>query len=222
MGQKVNPIGLRVGIRREWTGKWFAEGKAYSAGILEDVLIRRFFKKKYAEAGISSLEIERSPKKVKIAIATSRPGVIIGRQGSGVDDLVLKLEKQFKKLFEVEVVEVKKPDIDAVLVADNVARQLEKRIPFRRAAKQALQKAMEGGVKGIKVLLSGRLAGAEIARSEFFADGTVPLHTFRADIQYCEERAETTYGTIGVKVWVYLGDRFGKKFEKEETSAPEA
>lgn len=218
MGQKVNPVGLRSGIRREWPSKWFAEGKAYSAGILEDVQIRNFFKKSYAEAGVSSVEIERSPQKVQIILHTSRPGVIIGRQGAGVDTLVSKLESKFKKPFEVEVLEVKKPDIDAVVVADGVARQLEKRIPFRRAAKQAMQKAMEGGAKGIKILLSGRLAGAEIARNEFFAEGTVPLHTFRADIKYSEERAETTYGTIGVKVWVYVGDRFNPKFEKESSS----
>jgi small subunit ribosomal protein S3 len=211
MGQKVNPVGFRVGINREWTSKWYADRGDYSKNLLSDLQIRKFLANRLKDAGVAKIEIERNAKTTKIIIHSSRPGVIIGRQGAGADVLKSDLEKKIKGVaFEVEIQEVRKPDLEARIIADNISRQIEKRMPFRKVAKMATQKVMEGGAIGIKVLLSGRLGGAEIARSDFVSEGKIPLHTFRANISYSEDRAETAYGTIGVKVWIYTGDRFKK------------
>lgn len=212
MGQKVNPVGLRIGITHTWNSRWFSENKRqYAKMVNMDREIRKYLEAKLKDAGIASIVIERSDKVINISIYTSRPGVIIGRQGTAIEDLKMDLFKTFNERFEVAIKEVKKPELEAKLVAENVAMQLERRIAFRRAAKMAVQKTMEAGAKGIKVLVSGRLGGAEIARSEFFAEGKIPLHTFRADISYHHTTAQTTYGGIGVKVWIYRGQVFNKK-----------
>lgn len=211
MGQKVNPVGFRVGINREWTSKWYADRRNYSKNLLSDLHIRKFLNIRLKDSGIAKIEIERNAKATKVIIYTSRPGVIIGRQGGGVDALRYELESKFRGImFEVEIQEVRKPDVESRIIADTIARQIEKRMPFRKVSKTAIQKVMEGGALGVKIFLAGRLGGAEIARSEFVSEGKIPLHTFRANISYAEDRAETAYGTIGVKVWIYTGDRFKK------------
>lgn len=205
MGQKVNPVGLRLGITRGWDSKWFAE-KGYKDLLREDIAIRKFLTRKLPRAGISRAEIERAANRVKLTLHTAKPGIIIGRRGAGVDELRRDLERLTGKLLQINVQEIKQPELDAKLVAENVAEQLEKRVAFRRAMKQAVARSMRSGAKGIKVETGGRLAGAEIARSERTFEGKVPLHTLTADIDFATAEAYTTYGRIGIKVWIYRGD----------------
>lgn len=206
MGQKVNPKGLRIGIIRDWEGKWFADKRNYAAFLHEDVKVRKFIKKKLFAAGISRVQIERAANRIKISIHTAKPGIVIGRGGAEVENLRKELERITGKQVNVNIVEVKVPELDAQLVAESVASQLEKRIAFRRAMKQVVSRSMKMGAKGIKIACGGRLAGAEIARSEWYSEGKVPLHTLRADIDYGFAEANTTYGKIGVKVWIYRGE----------------
>ncbi|MCL0049606.1 30S ribosomal protein S3 [Peptococcaceae bacterium] len=208
MGQKVSPIALRVGIIRDWGAKWFASKKDFANLLIEDVKIRKFIKKQLYQAGISNIQIERAANRIKITIHTAKPGIVIGRGGTEVEVLRKNLERMTAKNVNINVQEIKIPETNAQLVAENVAAQLEKRIAFRRAMKQVITRAMKVGAKGIKVAVSGRLGGAEIARTEWASEGKVPLHTLRADIDYGFAEADTTYGKIGVKVWIYKGDVF--------------
>ena len=205
MGQKVNPTGLRVGIIRDWDAKWYAE-KDFATDLHEDLRIRKFIENKLANASVSTIEIERAAKRVNISIHTAKPGMVIGKGGSEVEKLRQELNKLTGKRVHINIVESKKPDLDAKLVGENIAQQLENRIAFRRAMKQAMQRTMRAGAKGIKVQVAGRLNGADMARVEHFSDGTVPLHTLRADIDYAWVEASTTYGQLGVKVWIYRGE----------------
>ena len=206
MGQKVNPHGLRVGVIKDWDSRWYARNEKVGDLIVEDYNIRKFLKKTLYGAGVPKIEIERDNAKVKIYIHCSRPGVVIGKGGAEIEKLILQVEKMIGKPVALNIVEVKQPDINAQLVAENIAQQLEKRISFRRAMKNAMSRAMRLGVRGIKVACSGRLGGAEIARSESYHEGTIPLQTLRADIEYGFAEAATTYGRIGVKVWIYKGE----------------
>ena len=205
MGQKVNPHGLRVGVIKGWDSKWYA-GKDYEKFLLEDIKIREFIKEKLFLSGISKVEIERASNKARISIHTAKPGMVIGRQGSNIELLKSDLKKMTESAIEINIVEVKTPDMDATLVAENIAAQLERRIAFRRAMKQCVGRTMRMGAKGIKITCGGRLGGAEIARSEKYSEGNVPLHTLRADIDYGTAEAHTTYGRIGIKVWIYKGE----------------
>ncbi|AFM69873.1 30S ribosomal protein S3 [Enterococcus hirae 67-03-C5] len=205
MGQKVHPIGMRVGIIRDWDAKWYAE-KEYAEFLHEDLRIRKFISTKLADAAVSTIEIERATGRVNISIHTAKPGMVIGKGGSEVENLRKELNKLTGKRIHINIVEIKKPDLDAKLVGEGIARQLENRVAFRRAQKQAIQRSMRAGAKGIKTQVSGRLNGADIARSEGYSEGTVPLHTLRADIDYAWEEADTTYGKLGVKVWIYRGE----------------
>ena len=207
MGQKVNPHGLRVGVIKDWDSRWYADAD-FADYLVEDYNIRTFLKKKLYSAGVSKIEIERASAadRVKIIIFTAKPGVVIGKGGAEIEKLRLQCEKMLKKPVVINIVEVKTPDTNAQLVAENIAQQLEKRISFRRAMKQCIGRAMKMGVKGIKTQVSGRLGGAEIARAERYHDGTIPLQTLRADIDYGFAEAMTTYGLIGVKVWIYRGE----------------
>ena len=207
MGQKVHPHGLRVGVIKEWDAKWYADKKNFADNLVEDHKIRNFVKKNSYAAGVSRIEIERAAKRIKLNIYTAKPGMIIGKGGQGIESLKNQLQKIVSnKNILINIVEVKRPEADAQLIAENIAQQLEKRIAFRRAMKQSIQRAMRTGVKGIKTACSGRLAGAEIARTEHYNEGTIPLQTLRADIDYGFAEANTTYGKIGVKVWVYKGE----------------
>jgi small subunit ribosomal protein S3 len=206
MGQKVNPHGLRVGIIKDWDTKWYANKKNFSEYLVEDFKIRKYVKKKLYIAGVSRIEIERAANKIKVNINTAKPGLVIGKGGAGIEDLRKELEKMTGKNVLINISEVKVPELDAQLVAENIASQLEKRISFRRAMKQAMQRAMKLGAKGIKTSVSGRLGGAEIARTEHYHEGTIPLQTLRADVDYGFAEADTTYGKIGVKVWIYKGE----------------
>ncbi|AFL98895.1 MULTISPECIES: 30S ribosomal protein S3 [Desulfitobacterium] len=205
MGQKVNPKGLRVGIIRDWEGRWFAD-KNYLELLHEDLKVRKFVKSKLQQAGVPKVEIERAANRVKVSIHAAKPGIVIGRGGAEVENLRKQLEAMTGKQVAVNIVEVKKPELDAQLVAESVAQQLEKRVSFRRAMKQTVQRTMRQGGQGIKISCSGRLGGAEIARTEWYSEGKVPLHTLRADIDYGFAEANTTYGKIGVKVWIYKGE----------------
>lgn len=205
MGQKVNPHGLRLGIIKTWDAKWYAD-KDYAKNLHEDLKIRDFVKAKTYAAGVSRVEIERAANRVRVTIHTAKPGMIIGRGGAGIEDLKSRLKKLTEKQIDVNIAEVKQAELDATLVAENIAAQLEKRIAFRRAMKQSVTRTMRLGAKGIKVMVSGRLGGAEIARSEGYCEGSIPLHTLRADIDYGTAEAHTTYGRIGVKVWIYKGE----------------
>ncbi len=217
MGQKAHPYGLRLGIVKTWKSKWFAT-RNFSDLLQEDLLIRRYANKRLEHAGISAVEILRAPKKVTIDIHTARPGIVIGRKGAEVDNLKGELELLTGKEILLNVIEVKKPELSATLVAQSIAKQLEGRVSFRRAMKKAMAATMKSGAEGIKISCSGRLAGAEIARIEKYHDGRVPLHTLRADIDYAQATAHTTYGTIGVKVWICLGEKIGAEpFETEAT-----
>ena len=220
MGQKTNPIGFRLGVIKSWESRWFSE-KDYSKLLQEDIIIRKFVMKKLSAAGISKVVIERPAKLAKITIHTSRPGVIIGKKGSDIE----KLKKEIGYITEgdvsINIVEIKKPELDSQLVADNIAQQLERRVAFRRAMKRAVQSAMRLGALGIRVNCSGRLGGAEIARTEWYREGRVPLHTLRADIDYGVSRANTTYGICGVKVWIFKGEKFDKdvnEMQKDKNS----
>ena len=205
MGQKVNPIGLRVGVNRTWDSRWFA-GDDYSRMLHEDLTLRRFLRKRLSQAGVSRIVIERPAKKARVTIHTARPGVVIGKKGADIEKLRQELQKLTGNEVQLNIVEIRKPEIDARLVAENIAQQLERRVAFRRAMKRAVQNAMRLGAEGIRINCAGRLAGAEIARTEWYREGRVPLHTLRADVDYGEATALTTYGTCGVKVWVYKGD----------------
>lgn len=205
MGQKVNPHGLRVGVIKGWDSKWYA-GKDYEKFLLEDIKIREFIKEKLFLSGISKVEIERASNKARISIHTAKPGMVIGRQGSNIELLKSDLKKMTESAIEINIVEVKTPDMNATLVAENIAAQLERRIAFRRAMKQCVGRTMRMGAKGIKITCGGRLGGAEIARSESYREGSIPLHTLRADIDYGTAEAHTTYGRIGIKVWIYKGE----------------
>jgi small subunit ribosomal protein S3 len=205
LGQKTNPIGNRLGIIKTWDSRWFA-GKDYQTFLHEDLSIRRLIKANLFHAGVSRVEIERAGQKVRVIIHTARPGIIIGKKGSEVDKLKKDLEQFTGKQVAIDIKEVRKPEIDAQLVAENIALQLEKRVAFRKAMKKAVASARRFGALGIKVSCAGRLAGAEIARSEWYREGRVPLHTFRADIDYGLTEAKTTYGRLGIKVWIYKGD----------------
>jgi small subunit ribosomal protein S3 len=205
LGQKTHPIGIRLGIIKTWDSKWFAK-KNYKNMLLEDITIQKFIKANLYHAGIAKVEIERTGKKIRAIIHTARPGIIIGKKGAEVEKLKKELEKITKQEMSVDIKEIRKPELDATLVAENVALQLEKRIAFRRAMKKAIASSRRFGAQGIKVACSGRLAGAEIARDEWYREGRVPLHTFRSDIDYGTAEAKTTYGRIGIKVWIYKGD----------------
>lgn len=215
MGQKVHPIGMRVGIIRDWDAKWYAE-KEYAEFLHEDLRIRKFISTKLADAAVSTIEIERATGRVNISIHTAKPGMVIGKGGSEVENLRKELNKLTGKRIHINIVEIKKPDLDAKLVGEGIARQLENRVAFRRAQKQAIQRSTRAGAKGIKTQVSGRLNGADIARSEGYSEGTVPLHTLRADIDYAWEEADTTYGKLGVKVWIYRGEILPTKKNTEK------
>lgn len=217
MGQKVNPKGYRVGVIKEWDSKWFADKKDFSDLLVEDVKIRGFIKKEAYEAGISDIEIERAVNNLKITIFTGKPGMVIGRGGAGVEELKTKIEKIAPgKRIIINVEEIKYQDLSAQLVAENIANQLENRIAFRRAMKQSMQRTMRAGAKGIKTMVSGRLGGADMARSEGYSEGTIPLQTLRANIDYGFAEADTEYGKIGCKVWIYKGEVLpGEKAERE-------
>ena len=210
MGQKVNPHGLRVGVIKDWDTQWYADKKAFSVNLKEDYEIRKFIKNQYFQAAISSIRIERAASKVAITVFTARPGVLIGKAGAEIEVMKNSLSKVAKgKQIAINIVEVKKPDCDAQLIAENVAAQLEKRASFRRSMKQAISRATRLGVKGMKIMVSGRLDGAEIARSEQYHEGSIPLQTLRADIDYGLAEAHTTFGIIGIKVWIYKGEVLG-------------
>ena len=214
MGQKVNPIGLRLGINRGWDSIWFSKKSDYGKFLIEDYKIREYVKKNVVNSGISQVIIERTSKKCIISIYTSRPGFVIGKKGSDVDKIKQKLSKISSTDVSLNIKEVKKPELNSYLVAENIAQQLVKRIAFRKTMKRAMQSALRLGAKGIRVCLSGRLAGNEIARTEWLREGSVPLHTFRADVDYAEAEALTTYGIIGIKVWIYKGEIFSKNLNK--------
>lgn len=214
MGQKINPKGLRIGIITTWDSKWFANKHLYRKLLHEDIAVRAFIKDHFKEGHISKVEILRNAGNTQLVIHTSRPGMIIGRQGEGIEEFQKVLEAKFKPArFNITVKEIKTPDLDAYLVAENISQQVAKRISYRRAAKTAVQRAMEAGAKGIKILAAGRLNGVEIARDETFTEGKIPLHTFRANIDYAVYHCRTTYGIIGIKIWIYKGDIFTKVSE---------
>ncbi len=217
MGQKVNPIGLRLGIVKTWDSRWYAE-RNYAKFLQEDIKIRRFIKEKLYHAGISKVEIERTANRAKITIRAARPGIIIGQKGAEIEKLQKEIQKMAQREISINIQEVRRVELDAQLVAENVALQLERRIAFRRAMKKSVTSSMKFGAQGIKIACSGRLGGAEIARSEWYREGRVPLHTLRADIDYGFAEARTTYGTIGVKVWIYKGEVLpAAKGKKEQT-----
>jgi small subunit ribosomal protein S3 len=215
VGQKVHPNGLRVGIIRDWDSKWYAE-KDYATLLHEDLKIREFIEKRLVDAAVSKVEIERAAKRVNITIHTAKPGMVIGKGGSEVEALRKSLNDLTGKRVHINIVEIKRADLDAKLVAESIARQLEGRVSFRRAQKQAIQRTIRSGAKGIKTQVSGRLGGADIARAEHYSEGTVPLHTLRADIDYAHAEADTTYGKLGVKVWIYRGEVLPVKKNSEE------
>lgn len=220
MGQKVNPHGLRLGIIKTWDAKWYAE-KDFAKNLHEDVRIRRYLKEKLYSTGVSRIEIERAANRLRITIHTAKPGMVIGRGGSGIEEIKKGLQALTDKQLDINIAEVKRPELDATLVAENIATQLERRIAFRRAMKQAVQRTMRMGAKGIKVVTGGRLGGAEIARTEGYREGSIPLHTLRADIDYGLAEARTTYGRIGVKVWIYKGEVLPTARKAERPARPE-
>ncbi|WP_033542793.1 MULTISPECIES: 30S ribosomal protein S3 [Planococcus] len=215
MGQKIHPIGMRIGIIRDWESKWYAE-KDYATLLHEDIKIREYIEARLKEASVSKIEIERAANRVNVTIHTAKPGMVIGKGGSEVEVLRKQLNSMTGKRVHINIIEIKRADLDARLVAESVARQLENRVSFRRAQKQAIQRTMRSGAKGIKTQVSGRLGGADIARAEHYSEGTVPLHTLRADIDYAHAEADTTYGKLGVKVWIYRGEVLPTKKKTEE------
>ena len=221
MGQKVNPHGIRLGIVKTWDAKWYADRKDFANNLHEDIKIRKELKKQLASAGVSRIETERNKNRLKLTIHTAKPGMVIGRGGSGIEQIKDSLKKLTDKRLEINIMEIKQPDLDAALVARNIADQLEKRIAFRRAMKQAVGRTMRLGAKGIKIAVGGRLGGAEIARRESYREGSIPLHTLRADIDYGVAEANTTYGRIGVKVWIFKGEILPEKKVKAENVIPE-
>ena len=216
MGQKMDPHGLRVGVIKDWSSKWYADSKNFADYLVEDNKIRKYIKKKLYVSGIAKVEIERTAKFVKVNVFTAKPGLVIGKGGNLAEELKAELQKMINKDVNLNIVEVKNADMDAQLVAENIAGQLERRISFRKAMKQCMQKTMKSGAQGIKTAVSGRLGGADMARTEFYKDGTIPLQTLRADIDYGFAEADTTYGKIGVKVWIYKGEVLPTKKEKVE------
>ena len=214
MGQKVNPHGMRVGVIKDWDSKWYAEGE-FADYLVEDYNIRTFLKKKLYAAGVSKIEIERAAGRVKVIVYTAKPGVVIGKGGAEIEKVRKEVQKLTSKNVNIDIKEIKRPDRDAQLVAENIAQSLENRVSFRRAMKQAMQRTMKSGVLGIKASVSGRLGGADIARREFYSEGTIPLQTLRADIDYGFAEAATTYGRLGVKVWIYKGEVLPTKNTKE-------
>ena len=214
MGQKVNPHGLRVGVIKDWDSKWYAEDD-FADYLVEDYKIRKFLKNKLYSAGVSKIEIERTADKVKVIIYTAKPGIVIGKGGAEIDKVKAEVQKFTSKKLVVDIKEIKRPDKDAQLVAENIAQQLENRISFRRAMKSCMSRTMKSGAKGIKTSVSGRLGGADMARTEFYSEGTIPLQTLRADIDYGFAEANTTYGKVGVKVWIYKGEVLPTKADKE-------
>ena len=219
MGQKVNPNGFRIGVNKDWSSTWYADKKSFAKYILEDKKIRNHITKKYAQCGISKVEIKRTENRLTVDVHASRPGMLIGVKGAEIEVIKQALSKLSEtKNITLNIKEVKRPDVDATLIAQSVASQLEKRVAWKRAAKQAVQKTMKAGAKGVKIMVSGRLGGAEIAKSEFYLEGSLPLQTLRADIDYGFAEALTTFGIIGVKVWVYNGEIIGKKAPKEEVT----
>jgi small subunit ribosomal protein S3 len=217
MGQKVSPIGYRLGVNKDWESKWYANKRDFGDTLNKDIKIRKFISKNLKDAAVASVVIERKKDKVEVTINTAKPGVIIGRGGEDIEKLIKALSKYVGEEVYISIVEVKNPDLIAKLVADNIAAQIENRAPFRSAQKRALRNTMKAGAKGIKTSVSGRLAGAEMARTEGYTEGTVPLHTLRADIDYAHSEADTTYGKIGVKVWIYKGEILPTKKAKKES-----
>jgi small subunit ribosomal protein S3 len=221
MGQKINPIGFRLGVSRDWNSRWFAKGRGFSTMLNEDLKVRDYLKRKLAHASVSRVVIERPAKDARITIFSARPGVVIGKKGEDIEILKAELRKLLGvQMVHVNIEEIRKPEIDAQLIADSIAQQLEKRIMFRRAMKRAIQNAMRLGAQGIKIMSAGRLNGIEIARTEWYREGRVPLHTLRADIEYGFSEAKTTYGVIGIKVWVYKGEVLGKHEQPAAAPAP--
>ena len=221
MGQKVNPHGLRVGVIKDWDSRWYADDKDFADFLVEDYKIREYLKKKLYNAGVSKIEIERASDRIKVIIFTAKPGVIIGKGGQDIEKLKADLAKLTDKKLVVDIKEVKRPDREAQLVAENIAQQLENRVSFRRAMKSCMGRTMKAGALGIKACCSGRLGGADIARSEFYSEGTIPLQTLRADIEYGFAEADTTYGKVGVKVWIYKGEILPTKKNEEEENTNE-
>ena len=215
MGQKVNPHGLRVGVIKEWDSEWYAE-KDFADNLIEDQKIREYVKKKLFNSGVSKIEIERTSDRCKVIVHTAKPGVVIGKGGAEIEKLKEDIQKLTDKKLVVDVKEIKRPDREAQLVAENIALQLENRVSFRRAMKSTMSRSMRAGVKGIKTAVSGRLGGADMARTEFYSEGTIPLQTLRADIDYGFAEADTTYGKVGVKVWIYKGEILAKAAKVEE------
>ncbi len=215
MGQKVNPVGFRVGVIRTWDSRWYAKGTQYQAHLHEDIRLRKYIKDKLKHAGVAKIEMERTAKKLRVIIHTARPGVVIGKKGTGIDALKADIQALTPSEVFVNIQEVRKPDVDAQLVSESITMQLEKRVSWRRAIKKALAAGIRGGVRGIKVMVAGRLDGAEIARTEWYTEKSVPLHTLRADIDYGTAEALTTYGLIGVKVWIYRGDILSNREAQE-------
>ena len=210
MGQKIHPIGFRLAVTKNWSSKWYANSRKFPTMLIEDIKVREFLKKKLAHAMVSRIVIERTARNAKITVYSARPGIVIGKKGEDIESLRGTLQKMMGVPVHVNIEEVRKPEVDAQLIADNIAQQLEKRVMFRRAMKRAMQNAMRLGAQGIKIMSSGRLNGAEIARTEWYREGRVPLHTLRAEIDYGFAEAKTTYGIIGIKVWVYKGDALNR------------
>jgi small subunit ribosomal protein S3 len=215
MGQKVNPIGLRLGKVTTWSSKWFAEKGEYRKNLREDLKIKEFIKKRLQQAGIAKVEIERYAQKVKVSIFSSRPGIVIGRKGAEIENLTTEVSRLVGKPVNIDIIEIKTPELSARLLAESIALQIEKRIPYRRVMKKAVQTAIQMGAEGAKVQCAGRLAGAEIARSEWYKEGRIPLHTLRANIDYAAVTSHTTYGCVGVKVWIFLGEVSSPKTEQK-------
>jgi len=211
MGQKVNPIGLRIGINKDWQSKWYANNKDFKTYLKNDTEIRKYLNKKLKDASLSSILIERTPKRTDVIINTAKPGVVIGHGGEEIEKIKKHLNKLTKEDINISIMEVKQPDLDAQIVADSIAHQLENRVSFRTVQKRAIKNTMKAGAKGIKTLISGRLGGADIARGEGYTEGTIPLHTLRADVDYATSEAMTTFGKLGVKVWIYKGEILPEK-----------
>lgn len=222
MGQKVNPNGIRLGITQKWTSNWYADGKSFAKNLIEDLKVRKMLQARLKGAAVSRIEIERPAKNAKISVYSARPGVIIGKKGNDIDTLRKEISNMLKVPVHISIVEVRKPELDATLVADSVASQLERRVMYRRAMKRAVQSTMRQGALGVKVTVSGRLGGAEIARTEWYREGRVPLHTFRADISYGTAESHTTYGVIGVKVWIYRPEPKQKRDNEKSAADKEA
>ena len=222
MGQKVNPHGLRVGVIKDWDSRWYASDADFSDYLVEDYNIRKFLKKKLASAGVSKIEIERASDRIRVIVFTAKPGVIIGKGGTEIDKTRAEIEKMTGKKVKMDITEIKRPDRDAQLVAENIAQQLENRVSYRRAMKSCMGRTMKAGALGIKAACSGRLGGADIARTEFYSEGTIPLQTLRADIDYGFSEADTTYGKVGVKVWIYKGEVLPTKGNDKQPEGSEA